>query len=415
MSGRKDLGTDSGDTYKEKVIDPGDRASAMAYQMNVESFGNCKAIEIIQDSRPEWQKEVGVVFKPHINEKMSERVDTPGGKKPIMWMIPTTDGGGHKPEIDGALGTEEGFLELGSDLVVMQDHDILRRGGKPCWATNFYDAKAITDENIPLLESYFAGYGNACREAAIDSITGESAVVRYAVTAFCDRSLSGQLLMNVAGTCIGIAHVDKYLDGSGVREKMPIVGCSERGGRCNGFTLAIDIILAIYGSYFYKYKEAMDLLRALSVSSQSYSKTIQRVHGWNADGTIRDSLAKIVAMYHITGGGIWNKLRLPAGIGAVLDNMPEPPPVLLELQELSWAIPRLKLVDYRAHSTFHGGIGYAVILETEEDASIFIEECAKDSIKAQRIGETRRDFAQEILIRESKFKQRKRLSSLEPE
>lgn len=398
------------DTYMQYVIEPGALASAMGYGMSVESFGNCGAIEIVLDSRPEWQKEVGVVFKPLINLLMNERVETDGGLKPMMWQIPTTDGGGHKPQMAGAIGTEEAFAQLGHDLMVMQDHDILRRGGMPCYGTNFYDAKAITEDNISLLRAYFRGLGDALREARVANLTGESAVVRYAVTAFCDRNLSGQLLMNVAGTTVGLAHVDKYLDGSKIRPGMPIVGCIEQGGRCNGYTRDIDILMAYYGPEFYKNDEAMQLLQMLAVGSKSYSKTIQRVHGWNSDGSVGPALAKIVGMFHITGGGIWEKLRLPPGIGAILSKMPIGPRVLHMMQELSWYIPRLKMSDWRMHSTFNGGIGYITILEAQNDADIFVAECEKDGKDAQIIGETTYSPEGEILIY-SQFKEKTTLSS----
>ena len=402
------------DTYMKDVIEPGALASAMGYDMSVESFGNCGAIEIVLDDRPEWQKEVGVVFKPHINLLMNERVETDGGIKPVMWQIPTTDGGGHKPQMAGAIGTEDAFCQLGHDLMVMQDHDILRRGGKPCYGTNFYDAKAITEDNISLLRAYFRGLGDALREAQVANLTGESAVVRYAVTAFCDRNHSGQLLMNVAGTTVGLAHVDKYLDGSKIRPGMPIVGCIEQGGRCNGYTRDIDIILAYYGPEFYKSDEAMQLLQMLAVGSKSYSKTIQRVHGWNSDGSISPALASIVGMFHITGGGIWEKLRLPPGIGAELYNMPTSPEILFRMQDLSWYIPRLKMSDWRMHSTFNGGVGYISVLETRDDADIFLVECQKDGNDAQIIGETTESPEGEIAIN-SQFKEGRRLSSKNPE
>lgn len=414
MGGGTGTGIIYSDPYKETVIDPGAQASMLGYRTNVESFGNCEAIEVVLDSRPEWQKEVGVVFKSHINNLMNERVDTPGGVKPVMWQIPTTDGGGHKPEVGGAIGTEEAFEGLGQDLTVMQDHDILRRGGKPCYTTNFYDAKSISSDNIHLLAAYFRGLGKALREACLANLTGESAVVRYAVTAFCDRNLTSQLLMNIAGTCVGLAHIDKYLDGSGIGPEMPIVGCREKGGRCNGFTHAIDIVLAYYGPEFYKDAEAMELLKLLAIPSQSYSKTIQRVHGWNPDGSISPSLANIVGMFHITGGGIWEKLRLPPGIGANLYKMPDPPEVLLKLQDLSWPIPRLRISDFKAHRTFNGSIGYAVILKTKKDAETFILECKKDGISAQIIGKTRKSPKGEVIIH-SKFRDKKTLSSLRPE
>lgn len=127
------------------------------------------------------------------------------------------------------------------------------------------------------------------------------------------------------------------------------------------------------------------------------------------------ALAEIVGMYHITGGGIWDKLRLPPGIGAVLNNMLAPPKILTIMQDLSWPIPGLRITDWRAHSTFNGGIGYIAILKNEDDGKIFIEECGKDDIYAQKIGETTFSETGEIIITKSRFREGKKLSSLRPE
>jgi len=159
----------------------------------------------------------------------------------------------------------------------------------------------------------------------------------------------------------------------------------------------------------------MEFVKKLTIPSQSYAKTICKIVGWRQDGSIRRPLAKIAGIAHITGGGIWGKFKeiLPKGIGAILDNMPIPAEVLLQAQQLSWDT-KLRLTDYQAHGTFHGGCGMMIIAEDKNSAEKIIQEASNDNIKAYIIGHTIKSPNQEIIIH-SRFAEEKVLSSEKPE
>lgn len=402
------------DRYKDNVIDPGDRASEVAYQVNVKSYENNQAVEMVLGKKSDWTMEAGYVPRPEICRLMAERISMPDGKRPVMWETQSTDGGGHKPNVIAAVGTKEAFRGVGAEPVIMNDHDILRRGGFPAIMTSFMDIKAINDENLHLLEAFWDGYSDVLKEAGLVNITGESAVVSYGVTAFCDDGSKNQLLMNLAGNCTGFHHINKYISGQDVKPGMPIVGFWEPSPRCNGYTLGIEVGLATYGFHFRNNAEAMEYFTKLSTRSKSYSKTILRVHGWQKNGMICRPLASIMGIYHITGGGVWKKLKLPKGVGALLDNMMVPAEILLHIQKLSKKFPQLYRSDWKCHSTFHGGCGMMIICSTKEDALILIEEAKKDNVSAQIIGKTTESPENEIIIH-SRFLEGKVLSSLRPE
>jgi phosphoribosylaminoimidazole (AIR) synthetase len=406
-------GVDSEDRYKKMVIEPGDQMSELAHRVNEQSYGNSKAIEMIP-GLSDWTREPGYVPVPHICRLMAERTDTPQGCHPVMWETQSTDGGGHKPNVIAAVGSVEAFWGLGAEPIIMNDHDILRRGGLPAVMTNFMDIKTVTPENVHLMKAFWGGYAEAAKEAGVVNVTGETAVVRYSVTAFCDHGRKDQLLMNLAGNCMGFHHIDKYISGQDVKPGMPIVGFWEPSSRCNGYTLGIEVGMAVFGCYPQRSTEAMEYFTKLAMRSKSYSKTILRVHGWKNDGTISPALAKMLGIYHITGGGVWNKLKLPKGVGALIDRMIAPAEILLYIQELSKRFPHLYRSDWKCHSTFHGGCGIMTVCATEEDADILVMESGKDGVVAQIIGETTESPQNEIIIH-SKFMEGKELSSLRPE
>lgn len=161
--------------------------------------------------------------------------------------------------------------------------------------------------------------------------------------------------------------------------------------------------------------EAREFARALCVPSQSYARTITRLVGWTDDGMAGNPLAKINGIAHITGGGIWGKFveLLPAGVGAYLDSMPEPAPVLQRGWELSQGTPVQKSA-WRAYETTHGGCGMLLVCQPE-DVSTIIAEAAKDGIKAQVVGATTASEKRETIIESRFFGPPRTLSSLCPE
>jgi len=194
---------------------------------------------------------------------------------------------------------------------------------------------------------------------------------------------------------------------------MPIVGFFDPGYRCNGGTFFTNVVLAKFGpnvQAVMQSAEALAFVRKLTIPSQSYARTVCRLVGWNPDGSIGTPMAEIAGIAHITGGGVWGKFgeMLPEGVGANLHSMPVPADVLLEAQELSWDTD-LRLTDYQAYGTLHGGCGMLLIVD-KESVSRLIKEAGRDGIKAQVVGETTVSEESEIVI-QSRFKEGGVLSS----
>lgn len=405
------------DKYKNEVIKPGDMASRLAKDICYASHENCPALTVVPHQPGNFRGPVGWVWKKHILEMMmNHEIDERGNI--VNWEMleeKENDGAGGKPMMFTVIGLPEDFANLGWEPIIMCVDDFARSGRFFAVVANDINVKKITEKNFHLYEALMKGYGEILHQTGLVNITGEVAIMKFSITSFCDEDSDFQLILNWGASCIGLCHRDKLLDGSKIKPGMPIVGFYEPGYRCNGGTFFINLINNVWAMDKMNPKR-YEFIKKLVVPSQSYGRFINRMHGWNDDGSIREAFVKIAGIAHITGGGVWEKFGelLPAGVGAYLDNMPRPAEVLLEAQELSDDFDDLRLSDWQAYSTLHGGCGMMVVCETHSDAERLIIEGGNENIKAQIIGYATESGQKEILIK-SKFKKGGILSSLKPE
>jgi phosphoribosylaminoimidazole (AIR) synthetase len=263
-----------------------------------------------------------------------------------------------------------------------------------------------------------AGLENALKQVRAVSITGETAAMRMAITTFCDENDPHQLVLTWTATAMGLGHVRKELHSSNIKPGMPIVGFYDESAGCNGYTKLIELAMRKWGrpKTMLKKPEAMEFMELLCLPSTNYSATITEAHGWLPDGSIKEADAKIVAVAHVTGGGVWGKFAemLPKGIGADLDKMPEPPRILTWAQRISHEVGDEKLKpisDWDAHGDFHGGCRALSIMATHADAWRLIRGADKNGVKGFIVGETTRSRKSEVMIC-SRFVERRKLSSL---
>lgn len=409
------------DLYKEEIVDPGDQASRIAKKICLKSFGNNKAVTIVSHQPDNFRGPIGFLWNPHILEEMSKCKIDPITGRVSEWTVlieVENDGAGGKPQFFVLVGKSKIFRRLGWEIITMTADDFARSGRFPAILDNEINVKKITKKNLPHFIAMMKGYGAALKKCNLINITGEIAVMKHSITAFCDTGSDDQLIITWGASCIGIAHKDLLIDNSRIKPGMHIVGFWEPGYRCNGGTFFTNLIKLVFGpdvKDIMKNKKAIKFAEKLTIPSVSYAKTITRIVGWNLDGSAGKPLAKISGAAHITGGGVWGKFGeiLPEGVGAHLDSMPDPASILLEAQDLSWNT-ELRLTDWQAHGTLHGGCGMFLVTPTKRDAQIIIREARKDGIKAQIVGRTTESSNREIVI-ESRFKERKTISSLKPE
>jgi len=405
------------DQYKTEIIDPGDQASRLAHEVCVQSYLNCSALTIVPHQPENFRGPAGFLWKPHILEMMAKsKVNPESGVLDDWKMIQEieNDGAGGKPQFFTLLGAPEFFQCLGWEIITMTADDFARSGRFPAVMVNEINTKRITAENFPLFEATMKGYGKALKESGLVNITGEIAIMKHSITAFCDTGSLKEFILTWGGTCIGLAHQDLLIDGSKIKPGMPIVGFWEPGYRCNGGTFFTNLILKKFGPEIQKIKDnpkALDFIAKLIIPSKSYAKTITRIIGWSPDASIEEPLAKIYGIAHITGGGVWGKFGelLPEGVGANLYSMPEPAEVLRQGQEFSWDFPYLRLTDEQAYGTLHGGCGMLIVCD-KNDVETIIAEAKKDDIRAEVVGETTASPDREVIIH-SRFKEGEVLSS----
>ncbi|MEK7479295.1 MAG: AIR synthase-related protein [Patescibacteria group bacterium] len=402
--------------YQKEVIDPGDVVSRFAHDVSVSSYGNCPAVTIVPHQPGNFRGPVGWLWRGHILDLMIRGTDDPANL--VMMEEMENDGAGDKPQFFTLLGLPEIFRGLGWEIITMTADDFARSGRFPAVLANELNVKRVTNENLPLIRALFEGFGEALHEAGLVNITGETAIMKHGITAFCDTRSDEQLVLTWGATCIGLAHRDLFIDPSRIEPEMPVVGFLEPGYRCNGGTFFADLILQTWGcpseKKFRENAEMRKFVEQLAVPSRSYARTITRIIGWNPDGSVRAPLADIRGIAHITGGGVWGKFGeiLPEGVGALLHSMPRPAEVLLHAQQLSLDTKH-HLTDWEAYGTLHGGCGMLLVLATPKNAEIVIREAARDGISAQIVGKTTASPQRKIVIR-SQFLDKKELSSLQP-
>jgi phosphoribosylformylglycinamidine cyclo-ligase len=396
-------------SYKKEIIAPGDKASKLAHEVCVQSYKNCPAVHVIPRESNNFRGPVGFTWKKHVLEKMMEWEDPKDG---IIMQEMENDGAGGKPQFFTLVGTEKVFQGLGWEIITMTADDFARSGRFPAVMCNDLQIKKITEQNFPLFDNLMKGYHNALTQSDLVNITGEVAVMKHSITAFCDTGEYEQLILTWSASCIGLSHKKLLIDNSKIKPGMLIIGFWEPGYRCNGGTFFTELILSKFGPEPEKIMandEAKNFARKLSTPSISYARTLNRIMGWNMDGSIDAPKAKVAGAAHITGGGIWGKFGeiLPSGVGAHLHSLMPPGRVLLEAQEMSRDLPEEKqLSDCDAYETFHGGYGMILVVPDKENADKIIKQAQKEHMCAHVIGETKkREEMPARLMIESKFNQ----------
>ena len=377
--------------YQNDVVDPGDRFSALMRQVCLNSHHNSPAANIfIGDGGMRAMD--GFRWKTHILEGMLAET---------LYEAPQADGAGGKPQFFTFLNDPDAFYKLGWEIITMNADDMACRGGFPVFMlSSIVDVKSITNENWHLCEALVQGFEVALRQSGLILMTGETAIMKHSITAFCDTGSASQLIITWNGTCHGLAAETSLGKPKQIQPGMKIIGFKDEGYRCNGGTQFTEIINRIWGHDAVRVRnpDAVDFVRKLTAPSQSYARTISRLNGWNADGNCSAPPVTLHGVAHITGGGVWSKLGdiLPEGVGANLHSMPEPTQVLREAQELSRQAG-IPMSDQDCYGTFHGGCGLLLICE-EKDAGRILHEATQDGHDAYVVGETFTSPESQIMI-----------------
>jgi phosphoribosylformylglycinamidine cyclo-ligase len=225
----------------------------------------------------------------------------------------------------------------GMDLAAHCIDDVLCSGAEPLFLLDYVAANRIDEDQVAEL---VAGAAEVCREAGCVLVGGETAELPGIYQ-------TGEL--DFAGTCVGLVERERMIDGSRCERGDTIVGFPSSGLHTNGFTLVRrllgdeepdpDLLLTPHRLYLHEVRE----LR---------------------------SRADVLALAHVTGGGILGNLSrvLPAGVEARIEwDSWRRPPVFAWLADRGVEEDELRRV-------FNLGIGMCAVVRNAPPGTLVIGE-----------------------------------------
>ncbi len=254
-----------------------------------------------------------------------------GYKEPVM--LAATDGVGTKLKLAIDSGKHD---TVGIDLVAMCVNDLICNWGTPSFFLDYYATAKLSVEEATAVVS---GIAEGCRQSECSLIGGETAEM---------PGMYSEGDYDLAGFAVGIAEKSELDRVSQVQEGDVLIALPSSGFHSNGFSLVRKVLFDKMGMNFDDDFNGRPLIDVLLEPTRIYVKTFK---------ALKD---KLVAMAHITGGGIVENLPrvLPEHLYADVDKSALRPLPIFDL--LSEHVDEEEM--YRA---FNMGIGMVFVVRPE--------------------------------------------------
>jgi phosphoribosylformylglycinamidine cyclo-ligase len=258
----------------------------------------------------------------------------------------SSDGIGTKIELAERTGI---YNTIGFDLVAMVADDLAANGIETVNLSNILDVDFLDTE---IVDQLMAGLYEAAKFASITVTGGEIAELGSRIGGYGER-----MHFNWCSTGIGILPEGKTLiDGKNIKAGDTIIALKSRGFRSNGFSLIRKIMQNAFGPEWHKstYDKNTSWGEILLSHSLIYSPLITEL--------IKQNI-KINGIVHVTGGGLADNLSRILKInqvGAILDNIFEPLPVMKKVQELG------QVLEEQAYQLWNMGNGMLIVLDQDQ-------------------------------------------------
>ncbi|MDD3061085.1 MAG: phosphoribosylformylglycinamidine cyclo-ligase [Sulfurimonas sp.] len=262
-----------------------------------------------------------------------------GFKEPVM--LAATDGVGTKLK----LAIDSGIHNtVGIDLVAMCVNDLLCNFGTPSFFLDYYATGKL---DVKVATNVVAGIAEGCIRAECALIGGETAEMpgMYSTDDY-----------DLAGFAVGVAEKSEMDRVSLVRAGHKLIALPSSGLHSNGFSLARKVLFEKMGMKFEDDFNGKPLIETLLEPTNIYVKTFKALKN------------EIVAMAHITGGGIVENLPrvLPEHLKAEIQKASIKVLPIFELMSAHVAEDEM----YRA---FNMGVGMILVVEESNVAKILSE------------------------------------------
>jgi phosphoribosylformylglycinamidine cyclo-ligase len=300
------------------------------------------------DKAREVKKKYETIVKSTFNENTISPLGLFGGfyelkdyKNPII--VSSTDGVGTKMVVSSFL---EKHFNLGQDIVNHCINDVLTSGAKPLF---FLDYIAVDTLVVEQAESLVAGMAESCRDSGCVLIGGETAQLSGVYQ-------KGQF--DIAGFLVGVVEKELLLEPTKVKKDDILIAVPSNGLHTNGYSLVrkvfdIDTNPGILNTIYDELGTTLG--DVLSIPHRSYYPLLESV------------LSDIVAMAHITGGGLIENLMRVI-----------PPGLSVKINYDSWKLePIFNLIQSIGNvqkeemwSVFNMGVGMVLITEEAKVSNV---------------------------------------------
>jgi phosphoribosylformylglycinamidine cyclo-ligase len=282
-----------------------------------------------------------------------------GYKEPVM--LAATDGVGTKLKL--AIDSNK-HDTVGIDLVAMCVNDLICNFATPSFFLDYYATGKL---HVDVATSVVSGIAEGCRQSECALIGGETAEM---------PGMYSQNDYDLAGFAVGIAEKSQMNRTELVKEGYQLIALPSSGLHSNGFSLARKVLFEKMGMKFNDEFNNKPLIDTLLTPTKIYVKTFKALQD------------KIVALAHITGGGIVENLPrvLPEGLYAEVKK--DSIKVLPIFELISQHVAQEEM--FRA---FNMGVGMILVVKPEDVS--YVLENAQDSYL---IGEIKKGERKAVLV-----------------
>ena len=297
-------------------------------------------------------RQVKKIYEPIVKTTFNENTISPLGlfggfyelkdyKNPVI--VSSTDGVGTKLVLSNYL---KKYHKLGQDIVNHCINDVLTSGAKPLF---FLDYIAVDSLVIEQAEALVEGMAESCRDSGCVLIGGETAQLSGVY-------LKGQF--DIAGFLVGVVEKDLLLEPAKVKNDDVLIGVPASGLHTNGYSLVRKVFnIDNEPNILNKTYQELDatLGDVLSRPHRSYYPMLEPI------------LSEIVAMAHITGGGLIENLMrvIPQGLNVNIDYDSWVPENIFRLIQTQGNVS-----DQEMWSVFNMGVGMVLISDQKNVSSI---------------------------------------------
>lgn len=202
-----------------------------------------------------------------------------GFREPVM--LAATDGVGTKLK----LAIDSGIHNtVGIDLVAMCVNDLICNFGTPSFFLDYYATGKL---DVEIATNVVAGIAEGCKQSECALIGGETAEM---------PGMYSEDDYDLAGFAVGVAEKSEMDRVSLVKAGHKLIALPSSGLHSNGFSLARKVLFEKMGMKFEDDFNGKPLIETLLTPTNIYVKTFKALKN------------EIVAMAHITGGGIVENL-----------------------------------------------------------------------------------------------------------